>query len=153
MVALPPSTSAVTMSESGNIDYYKSVFIDEACLTFYRSKCRSVNITIFGAFTGDGVVNLSFIRPQKKSKFRGSDFIEFLEALLKALKENGMTGRYLVMDNAFIHRTQKVKDIVDKEGFHIHYLPYHSSFLNPIEGLWSKLNADVKYNFKKSENT
>ena len=146
---LSTSTSTAIMVGSSNIDYYKSVFVDEACFSFYHPKSSSANIIVLGAITSDGIANLSLISPQtgaapKKSKLRGDDYVDFLQLLMNLLKENGMGERYLVMDNAAIHKTQKVKDAVEKEGFHIHYLPHYSSFLNPMAGFWSKLKAGVK---------
>ena len=47
------------------------------------------------------------------------------------------------MDNASIHRTIDIKDLVTERGFEIIYpLPY-SPFLNPIEEFWSKLKGVV----------
>ena len=69
------------------------------------------------------------------------------------LKENGMDGRTLVMDNAAIHKTQEVQEAVSKQGFEIMYLPPYSPFLNPIEEFWSKLKAGVKRNLLTTDDT
>ena len=61
---LSTSTSTAIMVGSSNIDYYKSVFVDEACFSFYRPKSRGANIIVLGAITSDGVANLSLISPQ-----------------------------------------------------------------------------------------
>ena len=63
-----------------------------------------------------------------------------------------MGERYLVIDNAAIHKTQKVKDAVKKEGFHIHYLLHYSSFLNPMARFWSKVKADINCSLMASNN-
>ena len=135
------------------------------------SKSRGVNMTIIGGITGEGVVNLSLRRPQavvgsKKRKLRSGEekvvgkigtraehYIEFLEVLMGVLKENGMDGRTLVMDNAAIHKTQEVQEAVSKQGFEIMYLPPYSPFLNPIEEFWSKLKAGVKRNLLTTDDT
>ena len=81
--------------EISGIDYYQCVFIDEASFNMHIkrsfgrskrgkpakalvSKSRGVNITILGAITGEGVVNLSLRRPQaavvsKKRKTRDGE--------------------------------------------------------------------------------
>ena len=64
------------------------------------------------------------------------------------LKENGMCGRTLIMDNATIHKTPEVK-----QGFEILYLPPYSPFLKPIEEFWSKLKAGVKRNLLTTDDT
>ncbi|KAG2217216.1 hypothetical protein INT45_013961 [Circinella minor] len=135
------------------------------------SKSRGVNMTIIGGITGEGIVNLSLRRPQavvgsKKRKLgsgeekvvgkigtRAEHYIDFLEVLMGVLKENGMDGRILVMDNAAIHKTPEVREAVKKQGFEILYLPPYSPFLNPIEEFWSKLKAGVKRHLLTTDDT
>ena len=45
----------------------------------------------------------------------------------------------LVMDNAPIHKPEKITEEVNKRGYRIVYLPLYSPFLNPIEELWTKV--------------
>ncbi|KAG2217446.1 hypothetical protein INT45_009645 [Circinella minor] len=147
--------------EFSGIDYYKCIFIDEA----------GFNMHIKRGITGEGIVNLSLRRPQavvasKKRKLRSGEekvvgkigiraehYIEFLEVLMGVLKENGMDGRTLIMDNASIHKTPEVMEAVRKQGFEILYLPPYSPFLNPIEEFWSKLKAGVKRHLLTSDDT
>ncbi|KAG2217079.1 hypothetical protein INT45_013106, partial [Circinella minor] len=133
--------------ESSSIDYYKCIFIDEAGFNMHIkhnfghskrgtpakalvSKSCGINMTIIGGITDEGIVNLKH-------------YIDFLEVLMGVLKENGMDGRILVMDNAAIHKTPEVREAVKKQGFEILYLPPYSPFLNPIEEFWSKMKAGV----------
>ena len=56
----------------------------------------------------------------------------------------------VVMDNAAFHKTQKTKDLIQKNGHTLEYLPPYSPDLNPIEHKWAhakslrrKYNCDV----------
>ena len=71
--------------------------------------------------------------------------------MMAILKENGMGIRTLVMNNISIHKTEKVNNIVAKQGFEILCLPSYSPFLNPTEEFWSKLKAGVKRNLLTSD--
>ena len=93
-----------------------------------------------------------------KKETPGSDFMEFIEQVLANIEAHDLPYRYLVMDNAAIHRTTDVKDWITERGFEIIYLPPYSPFLNPIEEFWSKLKdvvnkdpASVRLNTKLSD--
>jgi transposase len=53
-------------------------------------------------------------------------------------------GRYIIMDNASIHKTVDIKSTIEKGGYKVTYLPPNSPFLNPIGLYWSKVKAGVK---------
>ena len=138
------------------VDYYKCVFIDESCFNIHPRRpargssakaripmpCNHI-FTFLGGITGEGVVSLSARRMPRKSSSIKDKYVGFLEVLMKVLKENGMGGRTLVMDNAPIHKTQEFQEAIIKQGFHIMYLPQHRPFLNPMQEFWLKLNASV----------
>ena len=50
----------------------------------------------------------------------------------------------LIMDNASIHKSQRLKDLCEQHGVIIQYLPPYSPDLNPIESYFSKLKAWMK---------
>ena len=85
---LSTSTSTTIMVRFSNIDYYKSIFVNEACFSFHCPKSCGVNIIVLGAITSDHVANLSFISLQigaapKISKLHDDDYINFLQLLMK----------------------------------------------------------------------
>ncbi|KAL7322216.1 hypothetical protein PS15p_212245 [Mucor circinelloides] len=132
---------------------------------------RGVTITIVGAICELGIIDLSLKRPQaqirkvarpKKRKLQNEEvqtktmtvtgkvgtrtehFLHFLSGVLDELDRNGMTGRYIVMDNAPIHKSPEVAKTIESRGYRLAYLPPYSPFLNPIEEFWSKVKAGVK---------
>jgi transposase len=60
-------------------------------------------------------------------------FICWLEqCLLPALKPN----QVIIMDNASIHKSNKIKETIEGKGCKLIYLPPYSPDLNPIERYW-----------------
>jgi hypothetical protein len=125
---------------------------------------RGVSITIIGAMCEKGIINLTVRKPtavaskkKRKVDFQGasvnvngrvgtrtSHYLQFLNATLDELDKHGMQGRYLIMDNAPIHRSTEVAELITSRGYKCMYLPPYSPFLNPIEEMWSKIKFGVR---------
>ena len=124
---------------------------------------RGVSITILGAMCEKGIVNLSLRNPsavvsKKKRKLtyyttadvngrigtRTNHYLAFLTKTMDVLDAAGLQGRYLIMDNAPIHTSQDVQNLITSRGYHCIYLPPYSPFLNPIEEMWSKIKLGVR---------
>ena len=76
--------------------------------------------------------------------------MEFIEQVLTNIEAHDLPHRYLVMNNAAIHKTIDVKDWVNERGFEIIYLPLYSPFFNPLKEFWSKCK-DVVNKYAASE--
>lgn len=77
-----------------------------------------------------------------------SEFV--IDCLEEWLRDKGEKPRVLVLDNAKIHRSQKMKAKLaewEEKGFYIFNLPPYSPHLNIIEILWRK----IKYEWLKPE--
>jgi transposase len=60
--------------------------------------------------------------------------------LIKELK----AGQVVVMDNINVHKTAKVKALIESVGCKILYLPTYSPDLNPIEHYWFKIKQQIR---------
>lgn len=95
---------------------------------------------ILPAYTQDGIL-FSLV-------FQGSTdsaiFEEFIEQLLPSC--NPFPGKYsvLVMDNASIHRSERIRKMCDDVGVRVEYLPPYSPDLNPVEEKFAQLKAFIK---------
>jgi len=57
------------------------------------------------------------------------------ETLLPALNE----GDLLVMDNLSVHKSERVRELIERRGVEVLYLPPYSPDFNPIEEAFSKI--------------
>jgi isftu1 transposase len=64
--------------------------------------------------------------------------------LEKCLVPELRQGQVVIMDNYSIHKTLKTKDIIEKAGCKLLFLPPYSPDLNPIENLWANIKAHIK---------
>lgn len=73
-----------------------------------------------------------------------TDSTRFNEWLEKCLIPEMTPGQTLVLDNASFHKTLKTKEIVEKAGCRLLYLPPYSPDFNPIEKQWAVLKGKYK---------
>jgi DDE superfamily endonuclease len=153
-----------------DLDFCKNcVFIDEAWFNLHTQRnygrsrkgtphkstvptAKGITITILGAISQAGVIDISLKKPQavaisKKSKendakamvlsgrvgTRTEHFLAYISNVMDVLDRNIMKGQYLIMDNAPIHTPVKVRELVESRGYKCLYLPPYSSFLNRSE--------------------
>jgi transposase len=62
------------------------------------------------------------------------------ELLLKSLPANSI----LIWDNASFHKSKELKQLVEKAGHTMLFLPPYSPDLNPIEHKWFELKENLK---------
>ncbi|GHT91619.1 hypothetical protein FACS1894122_04330 [Alphaproteobacteria bacterium] len=46
-------------------------------------------------------------------------------------------GQIVIMDNASIHKAKEIRELIEKAGSHLAFLPAYSPVLNPIEHSWN----------------
>ena len=62
-------------------------------------------------------------------------------------------GQIVIMDNASIHKSQKVRDLIEAAGCRLIYLPPYSPDLNPIETFWANMKSWIKENIPEINDT
>ncbi|XP_037808318.1 uncharacterized protein LOC119601452 [Lucilia sericata] len=130
----------------------KIIFIDESGFNYHlrRNKARSRvntaahvivptvrgrNVSLIAAMNIHGVLHKKIVA---NSSVNTDIFTHFLEELFNNLVESNITGAWLILDNAQIHKTQIVKDKIAEFGHTLVFLPPYSPMLNPIEKVFSK---------------
>lgn len=53
-------------------------------------------------------------------------------------------GQVIVMDNAPFHNSIKIRQLIEKAGCELLFLPTYSPDLNPIEHWWHKVKTAIK---------
>lgn len=140
-------------------DMRKCIYIDESGfnLHLHRAQARSKkgtrakiilptirgrNVTLIAAMSSSGILHTKII---DGSTCNGQKFNTFIEDLVSLLHENAdMNGAWFIMDNAKIHKTGELKDIISASSYELHFLSPYSYQLNPIEKVFSKIKASVR---------
>jgi len=94
----------------------------------FRSERRSI---IAGHTPG----SKQLIAPMEYQGF--TDTKLFNHWLQEQLCPNLRKGQYVILDNASFHKSPLAKEIIEKAGCHLLYLPPYSPDLNPIEHCWA----------------
>ena len=99
-------------------------------------KARGRTSLIAGLCNGKPIAPFCF-----KGHMNTEVFIDWLE---KILLPGLFEGQVVVMDNASFHKSQKIRDLIEKSGCKLVYLPAYSPDLNPIENYWAWLKRKIK---------
>lgn len=68
----------------------------------------------------------------------------FIHFIAKMLCPKLKKGQIVLIDNAKIHKSSKIRIAIEKAGAILVYLPPYSPDLSPIEKMWSKLKYFIK---------
>ena len=103
-------------------------------------------LTILGAMSMRGILAAMTIEEATD----GDIFLAYIEhTLCLALKP----GDVVVMDNLSSHKIKGVRQLVEKVGAELLYLPPYSPDMNPIEKAWSKLKQLLRCAKAKTSET
>ncbi|KAI5965434.1 hypothetical protein CANMA_003404 [Candida margitis] len=127
---------------------------------------RGLNVSFLGAISSKGCVDLKVpltaeTAPNKKRKVDSNTtisekkarvgttadhFYSFVKFVLKEIETNQALKeiKYLIVDNAAIHKRRDLELLVASSGMELVFLPPYSPALNAIEEFWSVCKAKVK---------
>ena len=128
------SFSRLTKKNYSWIPKGKAQIIKNIC---FRNSCSLVT-----AITSSG----SVIAAKSSGWVNSKLFIIFLKELIRFIKETEQVEQQkvlILLDNASIHRSGEVKEILENENLNIAYIPQYSPELAPIEHYCSKLKQVV----------
>lgn len=60
-------------------------------------------------------------------------------------------GQVIIMDNAPFHKSSKIKEVIEKSGCELLFLPSYSPDLNPIEHCWHQVKTVIRKELPKYE--
>ena len=67
----------------------------------------------------------------------------FLKWIKEILAPNLNKNQIVIMDNASIHKSSKIREAIEKVGCKLVYQPPYSPDLNPIEHFWAHLKKKI----------
>lgn len=139
-----------------NLDFNKNcAFIDETSFNV----AGGVKIGLIGAICARGFIDLKvrFISEtddpksnpmgvSTRSHTTASDLYCFVESVVQQITTNKefRTIKYLVLDNAVIHKGKNIRLLVENNGLELVFLPPYSPDLNAIEEFWSECKSRIK---------
>lgn len=103
---------------------------------------RGKRYSILPALSLDGLLHLHI----QDHSYTGDEFLHFVDALLNHMNPWPMPNSVVVMDNASIHKSAELKNMVEDRGMHILYLPSYSPHFNPIEEGFSAMKSWIRAN-------
>ncbi len=70
---------------------------------------------------------------------------KLIEAWLeKCLLPSVEPGQVIIMDNAPVHNSSKIRELIAQAGCELLFLPTYSPDLNPIEHWWHKIKTAIR---------
>lgn len=130
------------------------VYIDESGIDRADYKSRGwgkKGEVLLGKISGKRYVRTNIVAAQCGKKilapmtFIGSCNTElFVVWIEKMLVPELRAGQTIVMDNASFHKSPVIKELIEKAGCKLVYLPPYSPDLNPIEKFWANLKRWIK---------
>lgn len=102
-----------------------------------RPMSRIDNVTVVGALRLDGFLcHEKFVGALNTERW-----VSFVE---RTLRRHLYPGDIVVVDNLQIHKNIEAKQIIEREGAELVFLPPYSPELNPIELCWSLLKHHLR---------
>lgn len=101
---------------------------------------RSKNYSICAAIS---VTKMLFYEISNKA-YNSNKFYDYMETLMKELKDTNMTEMIIICDNVAFHKRKDIKDLVESNSHSFCFLPSYTPQLNPIEEAFSLWKGKIK---------
>eukprot|EP00003_Mantamonas_plastica_P031811 TRINITY_DN840_c0_g1_i3.p1 TRINITY_DN840_c0_g1~~TRINITY_DN840_c0_g1_i3.p1 ORF type:complete len:252 (+),score=52.20 TRINITY_DN840_c0_g1_i3:263-1018(+) len=109
-----------------------------------RRYIKGPNRSLLAAISIDGYVH----HTRKKGGYKTVDFNAFMKQLMNKLARRRDGKSYtFVMDNASIHKSKALKDMIAERGHNLVLIPPYSPEFNPIEEAFSAFKASLRRNY------
>jgi transposase len=99
-----------------------------------RPHQRGKNVSLIGAIGLHGLIT-------QVSLLGSTDSLTFEAFIAQKLVPQLWSGACVLMDNASIHKTDEIEQLIAKAGAKLIYLPPYSPDFSPIENCWSKIKS------------
>lgn len=140
-----------------NISKYQKedlIYIDESGIDTYLYYPWGYGLRgqkVFGEISGKRYDRESFIAGKSDKQiiapmcFKGTCNTELFNAWVEqSLIPELRAGQVVILDNATFHKSKKTKELIEKAGCELLFLPPYSPDLNPIEKFWAHLKANIR---------
>ncbi len=147
-----PQQRAIYLDEIKKHDVEKIVYLDESHVesqpyeygwgkigekvSFQKEGRRGEKVNLIAGLLNGRLMCLQSFKINCNADY----FVSWLVSLLSMLK----SGFTIVMDNARFHHNKRVREVIEKAGCRLLYLPPYSPDLNPIEHCWHVLKNAIR---------
>lgn len=132
----------------------KLVYVDESGVEQFLCRPYAWSIRgcpVYGQISGKRYARESFIAAKMGDKiisplcYQGTcNTILFNMWIEKMLVPELHAGQIVIMDNAAFHKSVKTKELIEKKGCRLVFLPPYSPDLNPIEKFWANFKRQIR---------
>jgi transposase len=129
------------------------VYVDESGIDKFLHKAYGWSKrgkVVYGEVCGRRYQRESFVAAKCGSKilalfcYKGTCNTALFNTWIEKLLVPELTpGQVVVMDNAAFHKSEKTRELIEKTGCRLVFLPPYSPDLNPIEVFWANLKRLV----------
>lgn len=110
----------------------------------YAPRNHTCNTTLVAALTLSGIQDSMVVEG-------AMDTAAFVAWREQGLGPTLVAGQVVVLDNLNVHKEERVREIIERYGCHLMFLPAYSPDLNPIEGMFSKVKQALRRAGKRTQ--
>lgn len=130
------------------------MYLDESGIenTLYREYARAPRgEQVISNVSGKKAQRIRVIAAYKKNKIKApfrfegyTDTCVFNSWVEKCLIAEHHPGDVVILDNASFHKSAKTKELIERAGCRVLFLPPYSPDLNPIEHIWAAIKTRIR---------
>ncbi|KAI9298879.1 hypothetical protein K502DRAFT_135501 [Neoconidiobolus thromboides FSU 785] len=98
------------------------------------SRARTINASMCCAMSKHGIIE----HKSQLRRFFTDTFNQFIKSVIEKLTKINISEAIIIMDNAYIEKDPSIKKLIISKGHRLICLPPNSSFLNPVEHMYTK---------------
>ncbi|KAI9298884.1 hypothetical protein K502DRAFT_345545 [Neoconidiobolus thromboides FSU 785] len=83
--------------------------------------------------------------------FFTNTFNQFVKSAVERLEKTNISEAIIIMDNVYIKKDSSVKGLIESKGHELIHSPPNSSFLNPVERIYTKWIQSIRAKEIKNE--
>ena len=141
-----------------NLVYIDESGVDKSC--YNQKGWGKIGETLLHEISGKRIKRTSVLAALNQKNILAPLFFKgtcntdlFIEWTQQQLVPSLTKGQTVIMDNASIHKSPKVRELIQSAGCKLIYLPPYSPDLNPIETFWANMKKWIKNNVPDISNT
>lgn len=101
---------------------------------FNYKKCNPIKYSIIMAITNKKIIHYEIY----KHNIKGNHFYDFIKKINRLYNNH-----YILLDNVSFHKSNRIKNLVERKSNELLFIPPYSPEFNPIEELFSQIKTNI----------